>query len=334
MRIEGKWLVVVTISVFCLAPVAHGGSLDIRIIAMFPKNIAELAHVDLTEARKFPWFSQFKAQALPPRFTELENLLAASGVTTDSQINGLTWALASGDDGAGSSRNSVPTADPLLGIALGSFDSDLVKDALKARNVSDTQVRGYQMYPCGSSCQDLYIVFLDSSTIAFGQQSLLERMLEARSGADDSLLQSDDMLPLISQINGSGIFWRVLNSAGAHQAIRQIMPEVSVFQQATKLLDKMNALVITVGGSNDLEVHLQLVSSSSKAAATFSQLMQAGLLLRQYQASKSDRNLAALLDSVRILANGLVLEVSFSVTNDQAISLLHDNAFSMKRSGI
>ncbi len=326
------WTILPVLSLSLSLPL-RAGSLNANVIGMFPKNIAEFAYADLTEARKVSWYPQFKSQSLPPRLSELEQFLASAGVAPNSQIEKLAWALGSSDmdPDSESKSKSVPDADHVVGVALGSFDPESSKGLFKSRKLTEVQFRGFTLYPCGSSCNDLYIAFIDSSTIAFGQRSLLERLIEVRSGAQDSLLQNDQLFPLINEANGWGIFWGVLNSSGTRQAIHQIVPEAADFPQASRLVDRMTALVITIEGSSDLEAHLRALSGSSEDSATLAQLLQAALLLRQYQASQSNSVLASMLQSVRIAPSGNVLDVTFSANNEQVINLIQHNAFALKR---
>ncbi len=118
------------------------------------------------------------------------------------------------------------------------------------------------------------------------------------------------------------MFWGVLHQAGTRQAIRQIVPEATQFPQAGKLVNKLNGMVIGIEGSSDLEAHFQLISSAPDDAATNAQLLQAGVLLKQFEARNSDPELSALLSSVRMVPNGEGLEVSFSVSTDQVVSLI------------
>ena len=103
------------------------------------------------------------------------------------------------------------------------------------------------------------------------------------------------------------------------------------FPQAGKLLNKLQGMVISIQGTSDLDVHFQLISSSPDDAATLSQLLQVGILLRQFDVKNSDPDLATLLASVRVIPNGEGLEISFAVTSDQLVSLIKRNTFSAKR---
>jgi len=307
----------------------RAGTLSVDVIAMFPKNTAEFAYANLKEARQFPWYAQFKSQTLPVRFSDLEHFLASAGVDGNSQIEELAWSLGSADSDSGPNDKAVPDSDNVLGVALGNFDADAAKSFIKAHKIRGLDYRGYTLYPC-ASCDDLSVVFIDSSTVAFGHLRLLQQLIEVRVAADESLIQNEKMLPLISQVNGHGIFWGVLNPGGTHQALRQMVPEATRFPQASKLLNKLQAMVISVQGTGDLNVHFKLISSSPDDAATISQLLQAGILLRQYDATKSDPDLATLLASVRVVPNGEGLEVFVAVTSDQLLSLIKRNTFSAR----
>jgi hypothetical protein len=308
----------------------RAGTLSVDVIAMFPKNTTEFAYADLKEARQFSWYAQFKSQTLPVRFSDLEHFLASAGVDDNSQIDELAWSLSSADSASGPDDKSAPDANEVLGVALGNFDPDAAKSFMKAHKIKGLDYRGYTLYPC-ASCDDLSVVFIDSSTVAFGHLRLLEQLIEVRVAADDSVIQNEKIFPLISQVNGRGIFWGVLNPAGTHQAVRQIVPEATRFPQASKLLNKLQGMVISIQGTNDLDVHFQLISSSRDDAATISQLLQAGILLRQFDAKNLDPDLATLLAAVRVAPNGDGLEVSFAVTSDQLVNLIKRNTFSAKR---
>lgn len=299
-------------------------TLSVNVVAMFPKNIAEFAYADLIAARKFPWYAQFKSQALPSRFSDLENFLASAGVDTNLQIDELVWSLGSGID------EGLPAADAVLGVAIGDFDVESAEGYMQVHKLPAVDYRNYTIYSC-FSCNDTAVIFVDSNTIAFGGQQLLKRLIDVRAGADESLLQNEVLFPLITQLMGRGPFWGVLNAAGSRQAVRQMVPEVTKFPQATKPLNKLKGLAISIQGSGDVEAHFQLLASSPEDAALISQMLQVGILLRQFAARNSDPDLAALLTSVGVVPNGDGLEASIGLTSDQLVSLINRNTFSARK---
>jgi hypothetical protein len=321
--------ILLLVALISFAPVLNAESLGINVIAMFPQNTAELGYMNLKEARKFQWYGQFKFQSLPPRFLDLERFLDSAGADSN-QIEELAWSLEPPENISGDTDKAVPDSERVLGVALGNFDTEASKSYLRAHKISGIDYRSFTLYGC-AACRDLAVVFIDSSTIAFGTPQLLRQLIEVRAGADDSLIQNEKLFPLITQINGRGIFWGVLNAGGTRQALKQMAPQAAQFPQASKLLSKLTGMVISIQGTSDLEVHLQLRSSSPEASVTISQLLQAGVLLRQFEAKISDPDLATLLGAIRIAPNGEGVEASFAASNDQIVSLIKQNAFSAKR---
>jgi len=314
-----------------MSPTVRAGSLDANVIGMFPKNVAEFAYADLTEARKFSWYSQFKSQSLPSRFSELEQFLNSSGVVPGLQIEELAWAVGSDDMDANSESQSTPDGDYVVGVVLGSFDRASAEDTFKRRKLTGVEFQGFTLYPCGPACDNLYITFIDSSTIAFGRLALLERLLIVRNGGDDSLVQNEHLFPLINQVNGRAIFWGVLNSPGARAAIQRLAPAAAEFPQARKLIQRVSALLITVDGTSDLEAHLQVLSASAEDSARLAQAVQMALFFRQFQESQSNPVFAGMLESVRVASIGNSIDVSFSASNDQITRLIEHNTFSTRR---
>lgn len=321
-----KYLLSMLFIVACCAPL-RADTLGVNIIAMFPKSTAEFAYANLKEARKFPWYAQFKSQALPLRFSDLEHFLASIGLDDNVQIDEVAWAVGAGETEMGPDDKSIPDSRKVLGVVLGNFDPEAAKSYMKTHRIRGLDYRGYTLYPC-ASCDDLALVFIDSSTVAFGLPKLLEQLIEVRLGAEDSLIQNETAFALISQINGRGIFWGVLNQGGTRQALREIVPEANQFPQASKLFNKLSGLIISIRGFGDLEAHLQLISPSAQDSATISQLLQVGVLFRQFEARDSNPDLATLLGSVRIAPNGEGFEVSIAMTNELVIDLINRKAFS------
>jgi hypothetical protein len=160
---------------------------------------------------------------------------------------------------------------------------------------------------------------------------LAQRLIRVVHAETASLNQNAPMIQRINRVNGGGILWGVLDAAGAHQAIRQLVPVAANFPQSSQLIDKMTALVIDVDGSSDAGIELRFLAQSAtpKDALLLSQLCEAGLLMRRYQASQDDSAVAKTLDDVSVGASGDQLRVSMSLTNDQLLTLLSNDIFSL-----
>jgi hypothetical protein len=345
---------------FALSPFALGGAaahaetISPSVLSYFPKNISELAYADLARTRQFPWFAQFRRQTLPAGFGDLEQFLSSAGIDPSRRIDELVWSLSAESepsevaprevapsrtqaksDGVGKAavntpaevRHNSPESEQLLAIALGDFDPEASEALLEKKNVATIDWHGHTLYACGAMRHNFYLVFLDSGTLAFGNPVLLQHMLEVSNGAEESVLSNQALFPLIRKINGSGIFWGALNDAGARAALTQLVPEAANFPDVARLIGKMQAMTISVDGDQQLEADLS-VSAAPEAAVSLSQLMQAGLLYRQFQASQDDPQFAKILQNVSITVGGPGIQIRFEISSEQMVSLLQHNTFS------
>lgn len=316
---------------FLPSSTVRADSLSTAAVGLFPKDAGEIAYADLSQARKFPWFAQFERQVLPPRFLEFAQFLKSAGVNPDSQVDGVAWALASKAANREGKDNSGVAAGDILCLAIGRFDPDAAQEFFEAHKIRAVEFLDHKIYASGAGgTGDLFMMFVDSSTIAFGPKGLLERLIRVQRGEEESLFQNELLLPLINQANGNGVFWSVLNSAGARQAIQQFVPVVANFGKSSDLIDKIAAVMITVKGSDRMDADILAVAGSPQDAVVLSQLLQAGLMLRQYQVSESNPDAAQILAGVTVAPSGAQLKISFSVTEDQLIALVKHNSFVTK----
>ena len=319
-------------TVTLLAPALHAGSLSVDVISMFPINVGEFAYADLRQARQFPWFAQLKEQLLPPKFRQFEQFLSAAGMDPNTQVEELTWGLVPTTMSAGETGTAVPTADQIVGVALGQFQPGAVAAYFKNQKSSKVDYRGSTLYAFGggTGASDLFFLMIDANTAAFGQRSLLEGLLDVRFGAKESVLHNNTMYPLINQGNGKGIVWAVLNPGYTRLAMQQLVPQAAEFQQAAPLLAKIQSLTISVQSSNGIEADFHASCSTSDDANNMAALLQAGIMLGKYQAtSQNNTALAQLFEGARVAPNGNVLSVSMNLTNAQVVSLIQSKTFAM-----
>jgi len=316
---------------------ARAGRLGPDVIALFPKDVGEFAYADLKKARTLKWFPQLQEQMLPERFRQFEKFLASAGVDPNSQVDELAWALVADSvsgktDNAASAATSVPTGEEVVGVALGNFNPGSTESYFKQQKLPTFKARGYTMYAfgTGSGPNDLFFLFIDSNTAAFGHRTLLEKMIEVRFGTEEGLLHNDKFFPLINEVNGSGVVWAVLNPAYTRLAMQQLAPEVEQFPEAAKLVARMQNMIINVDAGSGLDGKFQAVCGSSEDANTLGQLLQAGFLYKRYQAQKDNPDLAQLLDQARVTPAGDRVMLSMSLSDDQITALIRKNTFALK----
>jgi hypothetical protein len=320
---------------FVVPKPASAGTLGADKLALFPRETGELGYADLKKARTMKWFPQLQEQMLPANFKQFEKFLAAAGVDPNSQVEELAWGLVAEGltaktENAGSA--AVPTGEQVVGVALGNFTPDSTKAYFKQQKLPTFDVRGYTLYAfgTGSGTNDLFFLYFDSSTAAFGNRKLLEEMIEVHFGQEESLLRNDKIYPLIAEANGSGIVWTVLNAAYTRLAMQQLAPEVQQFPDAAKLITRMQNMIISVTATSGIDGKFQAICGSVEDANALGQLIQAGLLYKRYQATKDNPELAALLDAANVTPAGDRVTLRLSLSDAQMTSLIQHNTFALK----
>jgi hypothetical protein len=314
---------------------ARAGRLGPDIIALFPKEVGEFAYADLKKARTMKWFPQLREQMLPDRFRQFEKFLASAGVDPNSQVDELAWGLVAEGLTAkteGTGSTDVPTGEEIVGVALGTYNPNSTEAFFKQQKLPTFKARGYTLYAfgTGSGANDLFFLFIDSNTAAFGHRAVLEKMVEVRFGTEEGLLRNEKFFPLINEANGSGVVWAVLNPAYTRLAMQQLAPEVQQFPEAAKLVARMQNMIINVDASSGIDGKFQAVCGSTEDANTLGQLLQAGFLYKRYQAQKDNPDLAQLLDQARVTPAGDRVTLRMSLSDDQMTALIQKNTFAFK----
>lgn len=329
----------VTMTSLVTAQVSSAQRVGPDTIALFPKNVGEFAYANLKQARSQKWFPQLQQQLLPERFRQFEKFLASAGVDPNTQVEELAWGLVAegvNEKTSGVGSDAVPTGEEVAGIAMGNYNPSSTEAFFKAQKLPTFNSHGFTMYAfgSGSGASDLFFLFIDSNTAAFGHRNVLEKMLDIRYGGAEGLLRNDKMYSLINEANGSGVVWAVLNPAYTRLAVRQLAPQIQEFPEAAKLVTRMQNLILNVQASGGVDGKFQAVCGSTDDANTLAQLMQLALVYQQYQAKQQgqtqNQELADLLSQAQVSPTGDRVVLRLSLTDDQMSSLIKKNTFALK----
>ena len=312
---------------------ARAGRVGEETIALFPKETGEFGYADLQKARTVKWFPQLEQQVLPERFKQFQKFLASAGVDPNSQVNELAWGLVpSNADASAPGSTAVPTGEEIVGIALGNFNPDNTEAYFKQQKLTTAKSHGFTLFPfgTGSDASDLCFVFFDTNKAAFGSRARVEKMIEIRFGGEQGLLYNDTLFPLINEANGSSAVWLVLDSAYTRLAMQQLAPELQQFPEAAKLASHMKNTIINVNAESDVDGKFQAVCGSTEDANTLVQLLQLGLMYKQYQSKNDNPDLAQLLGQAKIAPSGDRVVVRMTLSEEQMSTLIRNNSFALK----
>lgn len=301
---------------------SSAGALSTAVIGMFPKQVGEFAYADLKAARKYTWFPQIREQLLPSRFRQFEQFLSSAGIDPNTQVEELAWAGITTSESGG---------EEIVGVALGSFDPSSIEAKFKAQKLAVIESHSYHLYAFGSGtgAGDIFFVFIDSNTAAFGHRNALEKLIDVRSGGSESLMNNSQLFPLINEANGSGTIWAVLDQKYSHLAMQQLVPQANQFPQAAAIVNRIHAMTISVDADRGVVAHFQAVCESVDDANLLAAAMQAGLMYRRYQEAQSNPDLARVIDSVQVTPSGDRLKVEATVSEEQLGALIRTKVFAV-----
>jgi len=303
----------------------------LRVVALFPKDSGEFSYADLKKARSLAWFAAFKLQILPSRYQDFEKFLAATGTDPDSQIDALAWAWVPDAFEARVSRSATKAAarGDIVGLALGRFNPSSAEMYFQNQGWKPEEEHGKRLFAMGNGRgpNELYFVFLDSNTAAFGRRDMLGRVLNVSEGGEDSLMRSDELYPLIEEANDSSMFWAVLNPAYSQLALQQLAPELKGFPVAQQLADRVKNVIVHIDAPDDLTAKFQVICVSPSDATVMASLIEAGFMLRQNQVKDSDPDLAEILNGATVAPENDRAKIELTVEAEQMLALLKLKAF-------
>jgi len=325
-------MVTLALCLAMLPPAARAGTLSTDVIGLFPSSVGEFAYADLRQARQFSWFGQLEDQMLPSRFKQFEQFLAAAGMDPNTQVEEVAWGLVPTSMTQGAS-GGVPTAEQILGVALGQFQEASAQAYFKKQKTPTFASHGFTLYSLGTGTgsADFFLLLLDPNTAAFGQRATLEKLLDVRVGLQPNLVHNDQMYSLIGQANGRGIVWAVLNPAYSRLALQQLAPEAAQVPEASQIMGKIKSLLISIQPANGVEADFHMSCASTDDANQLGSLLNAGFLLLKMQAtSQNNAGLIQLVDGAKVTSSGDHLSVSINLTNDQVVTLIQSKALAIK----
>jgi hypothetical protein len=305
-----------TVGALAAPQAISAGALSTNIVAMFPKQVGEFSYTDLKSARKLAWFPQLQEQILPSRFREFEQFISSAGIDPGTQIDEMAWGAISPEKGGGS--------EEIVGVAIGSFDPSAAEDHFKQQKLPMTEVHGFDLYAfgTGSGDNDILFTFIDSNTAAFGSRLGIEKLIDVRTGVAESLLTNDQLFPLINEANGTGLTWTVLDHGYTRLAVEHLLPEANQFPQAAAIVNRLQAMIITIKADSGMDAQFQAVCNSTDDANLLGSAFQAVLLYKRYTQAKDQADLASLLDGASVTPSGDRVRVEVSASQEQLTSLI------------
>jgi hypothetical protein len=292
-----------------------------------PRDVQQLIVVDYRAMQNSPAAMGLKDRVLPPELKRLETALKTSGLKVDSDADTLAFAAfrAPGGVALPPSGNApakpVPENTRIVGIAQGQFHTSEILANFTKNKTKPIVVRNNSIYPMGAG--GMSVVFLNQSTMVFGDKDAVLNALEARDGIEPNFLTDSDLINEMVSVDSHAI-WSLLNATGTQAMMKSVLGQASQLTDYDTVRNRMKGSHYTMDFANGVKFDMAVNMSDSLTAATVATLMKGVEILKKTQGTPLEKTA---LDATSIDSNSGTLTVSYSSTDSQFASLLSSPLF-------
>ncbi|MHB1023279.1 MAG: hypothetical protein ACYC46_13785 [Acidobacteriaceae bacterium] len=278
-----------------------------------PQNLQQMISVDYDAMQNSPTAMQLKERVLPPELKRLEVALKSSGMDVSQDVDVLAFAAFR----TGSSADQTRT----VGIAQGQFQTRAIMANFTKKKIKPMIVRNNSIYPMGNS--GMSVVFLNQTTMLFGDLSAVKSALDARDGITPNLLSNNSMMDSMASVDKEPV-WSILDQKGTQVMMRSLMGDASGLTDYEAVQKRLLSSRYTMNFNNGVAFDMQVVTGDTMAAATAATLMKGAILFKTATADPIEK---AALNATTVDSNSGVLEVKYSSSDSQFANLLHSDLF-------
>jgi hypothetical protein len=200
---------------FCVAvpaPLARAAQLTNDAKSAIPHDVQQVIVVDYRAMQNSSAAMSLKDRVMPPELKKLETALVTSGLKVDQDADALAFAAfrVTSPDGKG------PDVDRIVGIAQGQFRTREIMANFTKNKVKVTTRRNNSIYPMGATGLD--VVFLNQTTMVFGDKDSINAALDARDGMVPNFMTSE----LANEMGSveSHAVWSLLDAKGTQTMMK------------------------------------------------------------------------------------------------------------------
>jgi hypothetical protein len=253
-----------------------------------------------------------KDRVLPPELKRLETALKSSGLKVDQDADVLAFA-AFNDPSSNGTR--------IVGIAQGQFQTRSILAHFAKEKTKPVMLRNNSVYPMGSN--GMSVVFLNQTTMIFGDKSAIKAALDARDGMTSNFLSNGDMINDMAAVDQKAV-WSLLDAKGTQTMMKSVLGDAAQLADYDTVRNRMKSSRYTMDFSNGVKFDMAVVMSDTLTAATAATLMKGVAIMRKTSGSPLEKSA---LDQTTIDSNAGTLTVDYSSSDSQFASLLTSPLF-------
>ena len=314
---QGRLSLAVAAAVALCAPFAHAAALSGDAKAAIPHDVQQIIVVDYRAMQNSSAAMSLKDRVMPPELKRLETALVSSGLKVDSDADALAFAAfrAPNPDGKGAD------VERIVGIAQGQFHTHDIMANFTKNKTKAVILRNNSIYPMGQT--GLSVVFLNQTTMVFGDKDAVKAALDSRDGIAQSFLTDSDLVGEMAAVDTHAV-WSLLDAKGTQTMMKSVLGVASQLADYDTVKNRMKGSRYTMDFSNGVKFDMSVNMSDTFTAATCSTLLKGVQLLRKQQGTPLEKTA---LDSTTIDSSAGTLTVSYSSSDSEFASLLTSPLF-------
>jgi len=277
---------------------------------VIPSAIQQVISVDYRALRGSQTALALKNRVLPDNLKQFETALRAFGIDPSKDVEQLTFV--SYRQGKGGLY--------AIGIAQGPFKQREFLQKMRLKKIRPEKYLLSYLYPMGSGLQ---LVFLDPSTIVFGENAALKGAIDVRDKGAESLAQNNSMNDLITD-NDSAPIWSVLDQLGTQNMMKSALGQASSLADYDVVKKRLVASDYVMNFDNGVTFDLNVKTSDNMTAASLASLLKAGVLYRKLNATPVEK---LALESMTVDNQHDLLQMHFKTDDQRFQSLLKSDLF-------
>jgi len=167
------------------------------------------------------------------------------------------------------------------------------------------------------------VVFLNQTTMVFGDKDAVKAALDARDGLAPNFLSNGDMVNEMISVDTKAV-WSLLDAKGTQTMMKSVLGDASQLADYDTVRERMKSSRYTMDFQNGVKFDMAVVMSDTLTAATAATLMKGVSLMKKTSGTPLEKSA---LDDTTIDSNSGTLTVAYSSSDSQFANLLTSPLF-------
>lgn len=264
-----------------------------------------MVYSNLAQLRALPDYYRVRQWIFTPQLKRFEEFLASVDTNPEKDVDEVTLGWR-GD----------PATTAYFGLAEGRMDPDRVHEAAVQQKVPIQEYDGYDIFSFNASGNrdDIFFVFFDSASAAFGRMSDLRALLDVRAGSRPALNSVSEFANGESELEGAAPQWGIARgAAAANQAGPWLTGGAKIPGGTQTFLSTAQWVLYRFDWGSGFSMHMAVVCKDSKSATDLANVLTALRAARPSTNPASAPATNALFQGMDIRTNEARVEVSATV---------------------